>query len=253
MTTAHRATFNPAVGGSEQGGNKLMVPTRQYSSKDLPGYTEMRLRTKEGEEKLNKKERREIKNDLRMRELEVENKRGKKSENFSREKEIDDDGIEYLQKRKKVTSSNKIGNIDLPSIQNRKRIKNEDGVIEEDEDDEAFLDDDEEESESEDEEEDEDLEEMKLLEEFERIKKQREQEEKQQLEEKYENLTEKEQGEILKGNPLYDSSYSLQKRWYEETVFRNQSKTQPVEKKRFINDTVRSDFHKKFLKKFVWT
>lgn len=44
MTTAHRATWNPAAGGSDQGGNKLMVPSRQYSSKDLPGYTEMRER-----------------------------------------------------------------------------------------------------------------------------------------------------------------------------------------------------------------
>lgn len=41
MTTAHRATFFAAVGNE---GNKLMNPSRQYSSKDLPGYTEMKLR-----------------------------------------------------------------------------------------------------------------------------------------------------------------------------------------------------------------
>ena len=46
-------------------------------------------------------------------------------------------------------------------------------------------------------------------------------------------------------------SYSLKKRWYEETVFKNQSRTAPKEKKRFINDTVRSDFHRKFLNRFV--
>jgi hypothetical protein len=30
--------------------------------------------------------------------------------------------------------------------------------------------------------------------------------------------------ELLKGNPLIDSSYSISKRWYEDTVFRNQAK-----------------------------
>lgn len=30
--------------------------------------------------------------------------------------------------------------------------------------------------------------------------------------------------ELLKGNPLIDSTYSLSKRWYEDTVFRNQAK-----------------------------
>ena len=94
---------------------------------------------------------------------------------------------------------------------------------------------------------------MKLLEEFERIKKEREEKEKKEMEEKFDNLTNNEQQEILKGNPLYDNSYSLKKRWYEETVFKNQSKTEPKQKKRFINDTVRSDFHKKFLKKYIWT
>jgi hypothetical protein len=32
------------------------------------------------------------------------------------------------------------------------------------------------------------------------------------------------EAELLKGNPLIDSSYSISKRWYEDTVFRNQAK-----------------------------
>jgi len=47
--------------------------------------------------------------------------------------------------------------------------------------------------------------------------------------------------------------YSLTKRWYEETVFKNQTKMEPKAKKRFINDTVRSDFHRKFLTKYIFT
>ena len=44
MTTAHRPTYNSAVGGSEQGGNKILVPSRQYSAKELPGQLSMKER-----------------------------------------------------------------------------------------------------------------------------------------------------------------------------------------------------------------
>ena len=73
-----------------------------------------------------------------------------------------------------------------------------------------------------------------------------------------EELKKKQIEEILTANPLLNSelagdngSYSLKKRWYEETVFKNQAKLIPKEKKRFINDTIRSDFHRKFLNRFI--
>jgi protein CWC15 len=34
-------------------------------------------------------------------------------------------------------------------------------------------------------------------------------------------------------------------------VFKNQARGEPEQKKRFINDTVRSDFHLRFLKRYV--
>jgi len=89
--------------------------------------------------------------------------------------------------------------------------------------------------------------------EYERLKREREEKEKMEKDQIYENLTKTQEQEILKGNPVMDSSYSLKKRWYEETPFRGQALTEPKDKKRFINDTVRSDFHKNFLKKFIWT
>ena len=67
--------------------------------------------------------------------------------------------------------------------------------------------------------------------------------------------------EILTANPLLNNdkaatealgnTYSLKKRWYEETVFKNQAKSIPKDKKRFVNDTIRSDFHRKFLTRFI--
>lgn len=61
------------------------------------------------------------------------------------------------------------------------------------------------------------------------------------------------QAEIMKGNPLIDQSndYSLQKSWIDDTVFKNQTRTEPKDKKRFINDNMRSDFHKKFMHRYI--
>lgn len=44
MTTAHRPTWNSAKGGSEQGGNVLIQPSRNYSAKDLPGHLSLKTR-----------------------------------------------------------------------------------------------------------------------------------------------------------------------------------------------------------------
>ena len=51
----------------------------------------------------------------------------------------------------------------------------------------------------------------------------------------------------MNDNPLYQQEeeedeigYSLKRKWYDETVFKNQAKVQKNVKKRFINDTVRS-------------
>jgi len=57
----------------------------------------------------------------------------------------------------------------------------------------------------------------------------------------------------LVGNPLLHTNTStisgkMKRRWNDDVVFRNQAKGEPVEQKRFINDTVRNDFHKRFLK-----
>jgi protein CWC15 len=74
-----------------------------------------------------------------------------------------------------------------------------------------------------------------------------------------EELKKKQMEEILRGNPLLNQdeaneiseTYSLKRKWYEESIFKNQARTEPKEKKRFVNDTVRSDFHRKFLNRFI--
>lgn len=68
------------------------------------------------------------------------------------------------------------------------------------------------------------------------------------------------QDAALTGNPLLNinsevlmstSSMSKKRSWTDEAVFRGQAKNEPKPVKRFINDTVRNDFHKRFLNKFI--
>ena len=63
---------------------------------------------------------------------------------------------------------------------------------------------------------------------------------------------------VLQSNPLLDptrlggsSSFAVKRRWDDDVVFKNQSREPKKEGKRFINDTVRNDFHKRFLSKYV--
>ena len=76
----------------------------------------------------------------------------------------------------------------------------------------------------------------------------------------YEKIAKKEEEKMEKaalvGNPLLISasktSGKLKRRWNDDVVFRNQAKNEPDRnQKRFINDTVRNDFHKRFLNKFI--
>ena len=107
------------------------------------------------------------------------------------------------------------------------------------------------ENESDEQEESEDTDE-ELMREYEKIKKMREEEKKKLEAENAEKVRKHTEEQLLLGNPLNNvSGYSLKKRWFEDTVFKNQSKNEPKTLRRFVNDTVRSDFHRKFLNKSI--
>lgn len=94
-------------------------------------------------------------------------------------------------------------------------------------------------------------EEAELLRELERIKRERE-EERSAAEAAKRQKT-------LSANPLMlhlsksgDQPTTPRRRWDEDVVFKNQARDLDERpKKRFINDTIRSDFHRKFLDKYI--
>jgi len=63
----------------------------------------------------------------------------------------------------------------------------------------------------------------------------------------------------VSSNPLLDpetlgggsGAGRLKRKWNDDVVFKNQARDEPATQKRFINDTVRSDFHRSFMKKYI--
>jgi protein CWC15 len=68
---------------------------------------------------------------------------------------------------------------------------------------------------------------------------------------------------ILSGNPLLREKYAsssaadksdmkVKRRWDDDVVFKNCSRAESDKKeKTFINDSLRSDFHRKFMSKYI--
>ncbi|KAJ6967390.1 hypothetical protein NC652_004825 [Populus alba x Populus x berolinensis] len=93
-----------------------------------------------------------------------------------------------------------------------------------------------------------------LMAELERIKKERAEEKLRQDQlQVAEELKAKEE-QLLRGNPLLNNpttTFSVKRRWDDDVVFKNQARGETKTPKRFINDTIRNDFHRKFLQKYM--
>ncbi|KAI3851995.1 hypothetical protein MKW98_019994 [Papaver atlanticum] len=75
--------------------------------------------------------------------------------------------------------------------------------------------------------------------------------------EKYEERLGKErlgkQEQIIRGNPLVSNaaSFTVKRSWDDDVAFKRQSCGEAKTPKRFINDTIRNDFHRKLLQKYM--
>jgi protein CWC15 len=97
---------------------------------------------------------------------------------------------------------------------------------------------------------------------LEKIKRERAEERQRQEQERLEQEMKQREEEILTGNPLLASGagtsssdaadFTVKRRWDDDVVFRNQSRSVPEKpEQRFINDLLRSDFHRKFMSKYI--
>ncbi|KAK6154494.1 hypothetical protein DH2020_008742 [Rehmannia glutinosa] len=223
MTTAARPTWAPAKGGNEQGGTRIFGPSQKYSSRDIAAHTTLKPR-REGQDTQDELQRRNLRDELEDR----ERRHFSSKEDRERRK-----GGHLL--------------LDGPRRDVEDRIIPR-SVDADDADVDAQTDD------SEDDEDDDDGDdEEALLAELERLRKEKaEQKEREEREKQEEELKAKEE-QLLRGNPLLNNptSFSVKRRWDDDVVFKNQARGETKTRKRFINDTIRNDFHRKFLQKYM--
>ncbi|CAD5124365.1 DgyrCDS12653 [Dimorphilus gyrociliatus] len=212
MTTAARPTFEPARGGTGKGENDLSSLSKQYSSRDLPSHTKLKYR-QSGQSS---------QNDLREREFRRELEEKERKEREKKEKE------RGPREAKRARLNELPVNLDADEPQEN---SDEDSDEEDDDDDDTAA----------------------LLAELQKIKKERATEALKKEEEKKAEEERIRTDNIIKGNPLLNTNidYKVKRRWDDDVVFKNCAKGSEKEERGFINDTLRSEFHKKFMDKYV--
>ncbi|CAK7292567.1 Spliceosome-associated protein CWC15 homolog [Vulpes lagopus] len=230
MTTAARPTFEPARGGRGKGEGDLSQLSKQYSSRDLPSHTKIKYRqtTQDApEEVCNRDFRRELEEWERAAARE-------KNRDYPTREHTTSSSVSKKPRLDQIPAAN----LDADDPLTYGEDKDEDFEEKSDDDDTAAL-----------------------LAELEKIKKERAEE---QARKEQEQKTEEERicmENILSGNPLLNltgpsqlqANSKVKRRWGDDVVFKNCAKGVDDQKKdkRFVNDTLRSEFHKKFMEKYI--
>ncbi|KAI1180148.1 Pre-mRNA-splicing factor Cwf15/Cwc15 [Nemania sp. FL0916] len=241
MTTAHRPTFDPA-----RGKDALRGPA--YHQRLLPAHTQLKFRQPgQGGDADGVR-------DLRAELLAAEAAHFAKKNGTplpeQNEAEASTHAITNNSKRPLELTSQAADGEEEDVEAKRRRILEESRDIDADSDDDSEND-----SEDDSEENSDDDEDAELQRELEKIK--RERAEKREREERERAAAEEEERErdIALGNPLLNpkQDFNIKRRWDDDVVFKNQARgtEEKGKKKEFINDLLRSDFHKRFMSKYV--
>lgn len=280
MTTAHRPTWKAAVGQANEGGWSAGGATsHQQSVLDAPAHTKLKVRSNHGRLVMNNNHNQ---HSTHLHQIDSLNSKQsiiqqsllaieEASRNANQTKQFLVTGRRVLdpkiEEQGQLRLLKQTAEVDVQKIQS----KYDDSDIErddDDDDDESNLDemDDDDDTSDDDGSDDEEDDEAALQAELAKIRAEREEtKQKQEAKLAAEEMVAAERAAVL-GNPLLawnanDPSSSagvvnhgsgrLKRRWNDDVVFRNQAKNEPKPQKRFINDTVRNDFHKRFLNKFM--
>jgi len=267
MTTAHRPTWKAAVGKASEGQWQLGGISTQRSAKDVASHKKLKyLAPSQRVQKFQKSE--VIKESLRkLKEVEDGLKRGKRGgdvdlvRSVRREEDIlSKQRIEQQKDEVDLSILSKYDDADDSESDDQKPTAGGGDISGEDDDDESDLDNSSE-SDSDDDSGDDDSsdsedEEIQLQAELAKLKREREESKLREQEKLRAEEEASKTNAALLGNPLLqsdsmDASGKQKRKWNDDVVFRNQSRSEPEDKgKRFINDTVRNDFHKRFISKY---
>ncbi|KAK5989138.1 Pre-mRNA-splicing factor cwc15 [Cladobotryum mycophilum] len=219
MTTAHRPTFDPA-----RGKEALRGPA--YHQRLLPAHTQLKYRQSGQGGDADDESSRDLAADLLAA-------------------EADDDTGSVRGGKRPLNIKSGEEEEDLEA--KRRRILEETRDMDADDDSEE----DEEDSSDDDSDDDDDAE---LQRELERVRREREEKKKREEAERAKEEQEARERDIALGNPLLNKQdFTMKRRWDDDVVFKNQARgtEDKNKKKEFVNDLLRSDFHRRFMGKYV--
>lgn len=236
MTTAHRATWRTARGGDNEAGSfRLHVGSAHESSKAAPGHR--LLKEREGGEPTS--DRAALRASLEAREagepdpLPVPPSTAAEA---SAAAEVADGPLP----RKRARLLSAPGAAGQPPA----------APADESSDDDSDSDDDD----------------AELLAELERIRAERAAERERREAEERESLERAEEARVASANPLLAgmgdnddtasvatsrASFAVKRRWNDDVVFKDKARGERRPEQRFVNDTIRNDFHKRFLRRYM--
>jgi len=249
MSTAHRPTWDPAQAKDVKGGS------RQFSVRDMAAHTKLKFR-QPGQTSSAEVKKRDLRAELLLAEEEARNKKRKAEgkpplavENGSVDEEAN--------KRRKLLQDA----LDLDK-------DDDDEEVNEDEGGEKGDDDKGEESEEDSDDDEDDT--AELLRELEKIKRERAEEKERQEVEQSATQAAAREIEVATANPLLNlaaqlgqltpggvnttipGTFAVKRRWDDDLIFKNQAMaTRDKPQGQFVNDLLRTEFHKKFMQKFI--
>ena len=272
MTTAHRPTFHAAVGGKEQGGGRYVSGVTRTHVHDLASQMNLKTRAPgQGAASDLTADKAELRAALEAREMTHLQGLGKAPAGqlaalkarlpppppppVDDDDDDEDDGPALL-----IDPDDADDRVKAPAggggaVSTHPPPGRSGGASA------AADDDDDDDDDEDDDDDDEEDEEEELMRELERIKKERAAEAAKKEREERDEAAAEHDSSVLQANPLLDptrpgagagaGAFAVKRRWDDDVVFKNQSREPKKEARRFINDTVRNDFHKRFLNKYV--
>lgn len=250
MTTAHRPTFDPARG-------KEAARGEAYHQRLLPAHKTLKFRQPNQGTPAE-----QAKRDLKAELLRNEAKYYAKKEGREITDDDDEDAIPQLQieaggVKRKATDARDVGREAAGEEQEdyeakKRRVLEETRDIDADSESGGSSD-----SDSGDDDEDEEEDETaELMRELAKIKAERAEKAAKEAAEQAKRDEEQREKDIALGNPLLNEGrvqYDVKRRWDDDVVFKNQARgtEERGKEKRFVNDLLRSDFHRRFMDKYV--
>ncbi|KAK2590298.1 complexed with cef1p [Conoideocrella luteorostrata] len=242
MTTAHRPTFDPA-----RGKEALRGPA--YHQRLQPAHTQLKFRQAGQGGDADDEPSRDLAAELLAAEAAHFAKRN------GRPLPIDEDQASSkaggATDKRRLAAASEDGEQEEDYEAKRRRILEESRAI--DADDDSEEDDDDDDDQDSDDDDSEDDEDAELQRELERVRREREEKKKREEAERAKEEEDAREKNIALGNPLLNKQdYTMKRRWDDDVVFKNQARgAEEKGKKEFVNDMLRSDFHRRFMGKYV--